>query len=72
MPLVRGFKAEAERRAAAIWLELGNTITEPLDVTAAAALLGARIVLADELILHTLHVERVRLAIKQRENFLKQ
>lgn len=53
MPLVRGFKAEAERRAAALWLELGNTITEPLDVTAAAALLDAKIVMADELIPRT-------------------
>lgn len=50
MPLVRGFKAEAERRAAALWSDLGSPITEPLDLSAVAGSLGARIVMADELI----------------------
>jgi Zn-dependent peptidase ImmA (M78 family) len=50
MPLVRGFKAEAERRAATQWSDLGSPITEPLDLGAVAASLGARIVMADELI----------------------
>lgn len=50
MPLVRGFKAEAERRAAALWSELGTSITERVDLDAAAAALGARIVLADALV----------------------
>jgi Zn-dependent peptidase ImmA (M78 family) len=50
MPLVRGFKAEAERRAAAVWGDLGLAITTPFDLDAAAGSLGARIVMADSLI----------------------
>jgi hypothetical protein len=50
MPLARGFKAEAERRSAALWSELGTEIAEPFDMNAAAVSLGARIVLADSLI----------------------
>jgi Zn-dependent peptidase ImmA (M78 family) len=50
MSLVRGFKAEAERRASALWTELGLPITGPLDLGVAAESLGARIVMADTLI----------------------
>ena len=50
MPLVRGFKADAERRAAALWAELSNPTTERLDLEAATASLSARIVMADTLV----------------------
>lgn len=50
MPLVRGFKAEAERRASALWGDLGLAMTTPFNLDAAAALFGARIVMGDSLI----------------------
>jgi Zn-dependent peptidase ImmA (M78 family) len=50
MPLRRGFKAEAERRSLAIWSEIGQPVTGPVDVSAVAAALGARIVMADTLV----------------------
>ena len=50
MSLVRGFKAEAERRASALWAELELPITGPFDLQKAADSLGARIVMADALI----------------------
>lgn len=53
MPLVRGFKADAERRAAALWADLAIAVTDPLDLAAAAESLGARIVMADTLIART-------------------
>lgn len=50
MPLVRGFKAEAERRAAAVWQGLETPLTVPIDLRMVAAGVGARVVMADELI----------------------
>lgn len=50
MPLARGFKADAERRALALWTELDAALTEPLDLGACAASIGARIVMADTLV----------------------
>jgi Zn-dependent peptidase ImmA (M78 family) len=50
MPLVRGFKAEAERRALALWEEVGAVLAEPLDLDACAEVLGASLVQADMLV----------------------
>lgn len=50
MPLVRGFKADAERRAVALWDQLSAPLTEPLDIDECASVLGARIVLADQFV----------------------
>jgi Zn-dependent peptidase ImmA (M78 family) len=50
VPLARGFKAEAERRALALWTELDAEVTEPLDLVACAESLGARVVMADTLV----------------------
>jgi Zn-dependent peptidase ImmA (M78 family) len=50
MALRRGFKAEAERRATALWSEVGADIALAIDLHAAAANLGARIVMADALV----------------------
>ena len=50
MPLVRGFKAEAERRALALWEEVGSILTDSLDLDACAAALGARLVQANSLV----------------------
>lgn len=50
MALARGFKAEAERRAAALWAELEHPLTAPLDLDSCAAHVGARIVDAGELV----------------------
>ncbi len=50
MALRRGFKAEAERRATALWSEVGADTSFAIDLNAAAATLGARIVMADALV----------------------
>lgn len=50
MPLVRGFKAEAERRAAALWTDLEIPIIAPFDLERCAEHIGARIVMADALV----------------------
>lgn len=50
MPLRRGFKAEAERRAISMWSEVGQPAQQPLDLDATASTLGARILMADQLV----------------------
>jgi Zn-dependent peptidase ImmA (M78 family) len=48
--LRRGFKAEAERRAMALWSQAGSNTANALDLEVVAGLLDARIVLADTLV----------------------
>lgn len=50
MTLPRGFKAEAERKAAAIRGRLGLREQDPVDLFKVAGLLGARVVSADSLV----------------------
>ena len=50
MTLPRGFKAEAERKAAAIRGRLGLREHDPVDLSKVADLLGARVVSADSLV----------------------
>lgn len=50
MPLRRGFKAESERRAVALWQELDQPFDQPFDLDRCVDSIGGRIVMADRLV----------------------
>ncbi len=52
MTLARGFKAQAEKLAEKAWLDLGIISGTRFDINRFAETLGARIVMADELVPH--------------------